>query len=166
MARPFSLTICETSEELQHRLHSTPSPHSYERLLMLWWLKSQQVSSREEIATRLSRSVQTISRWLGLYRQGGLEGLLEVKTAPGQPPAVTESVLEALLQQLESPEGFTSYKAIQKWLEEEFELQLAYTTVHQLVRYRLKAKLKRPRPYSNKQDEKELNQFKKTLAIA
>ncbi|OUL37582.1 hypothetical protein BV372_01045 [Nostoc sp. T09] len=36
-------------------------------------------------------------------------------------------------------------------------------TVHHLARYRLKAKLKVPRPQNRKQDKEKLEAFKKTL---
>jgi hypothetical protein len=35
---------------------------------------------------------------------------------------------------------------IQQWLREEFGLEVPYQTLHGIVRYQLKAKLKRPRP--------------------
>jgi hypothetical protein len=47
---------------------------------------------------------------------------------------------------LEEPPGFKSDGAIQPWLKEEYGLQINYKTVHQTVRYRLKAKLKVARP--------------------
>jgi hypothetical protein len=36
--------------------------------------------------------------------------------------------------------------AIQQWLREVFSLEVPYKTLHGIVHYQLKAKLKRPRP--------------------
>ncbi len=43
--RHISISISESQAQLQHRLHTTPSPRSHQRLLMLFWLKSEQVST-------------------------------------------------------------------------------------------------------------------------
>jgi putative transposase len=58
---------------------------------------------------------------------------------------VSPAVRDALSQRLAHPEGFASYKAIWQWLQQEHGLALAYITVHRLVRYHLRAKLKVPR---------------------
>jgi len=65
-----------------------------------------------------------------------------------------------LKKQLEEPEGgFQRYTQIQNWLENTLGVQAEYATVHHLVRYRLKAQLKVPRPRHRKQDEEKLEAF-------
>jgi putative transposase len=59
------------------------------------------------------------------------------------------------------PEGFSSYKEVQKWLASCCDLQVSYRTVHQWVHYRLQGKLKVPRPVSIKQKEGVVEEFKK-----
>ena len=54
--------------------------------------------------------------------------------------------MEALKDRLAEPEGFGSYKDIQRWLAEEHGVELCYSTVHGIVRYDLGAKPKSPRP--------------------
>lgn len=90
----------------------------------------------------------TVARWLRRYEEGGLAGLLEERRRgfePGQ-RTLPDSVFEALRARLEEPEGFASFQAIQTWLLEEYDLAVPYKSVYNLVRYRLGAKLKRPRP--------------------
>ncbi|MBW4636566.1 MAG: winged helix-turn-helix domain-containing protein [Iphinoe sp. HA4291-MV1] len=66
---------------------------------------------------------------------------------------------------LEEPEiGFAGYKQIQHWLGTVLGIEAEYATVHHLVRYHLKAKLKVPRLRNRKQDIQKLEAFKKTLA--
>ena len=126
---------------------------------MLWWLKSEQVRQHQELSHRLGRNPSTITRWLGKYRQGGLSALLEVLTSPGRPCEFDGEMLERLQNRLEQPEGFTSYGQIQQWLEQEEGKQVLYKTVYKTVRYRLKAKLKVPRPCSLEQDEQGVELF-------
>jgi hypothetical protein len=55
-------------------------------------------------------------------------------------------VFAQLQARLATASGFTSYVELQQWLREAFGLEVPYTTLHGMVRYQLKAKLKRPRP--------------------
>ncbi|BAZ71156.1 putative transposase (plasmid) [Fischerella sp. NIES-4106] len=80
------------------------------------------------------------------YKDGGRDRLLEVKHAPGKLSIVSEEALKRLKQRLQEPQGFHSYSQIQQWLIAEFQLDIAYKTVYEIVRYRIGAKLKVPRP--------------------
>lgn len=164
MGRPFTIEIAESEEHLKKSLQHAHSAPQKERLQMLYWLKSRQVSRRHELAQRLGRDKATITRWLSKYKRGGLASLLKVGKAPGKAPAVTGEALAQLKQRLAEPQGFHSYGEVQQWLFEQFGLKLEYSSVHQLVRYRLKAKLKAPRPKSIQQSPKSQAHFKKNIA--
>lgn len=164
MARPFVFNIAETAEYLEKSLKQAKSGTQKERLLMLWWIKTGQVSQRKELNQPLGRSPATLTRWLAVYRSGGLSALLEVKTAPGATPTIQGEALEKLKQQLASEEGFSSYGAIVEWLKQECGLELKYDTVNRFVSQKLKAKLKVPRPQSLKQTPGVIEGFKKTFS--
>jgi transposase len=153
MSRPFQIEISESQEELEKALKYATTASSKERLQMLYWLKSGQVSSRRSLAERLGRDEATITRWVRKYKDEGRRGLLEVKHAPGKVPSITGLDLERLKKRLQEPSGFQSYGQIQQWLKSELGLSLAYKTVYEIVRKRLGAKLKVPRPQSTKQQE-------------
>lgn len=161
MGRPFQVEIVESQAELEKALKHVVTASSKERLQMLYWLKSGQVNSRQALVKRLGRDQATITRWLKKYKDGGLKRLLEVKQAPGKAPLVSGSALERLKQRLFDPQGFHSYGEIQQWLATELGLNIAYKTVYQLVRYKLRAKLKVARPQSLKQHPESLSHFKK-----
>ena len=162
MARPFVLEISEPAEYLEKSLKRAQGGPQKERLLLLWWVKTGQVSQRQELHERLGRSPATVTRWLATYRQGGLSGLLTVKTAPGATPKIQGEALSKLQQQLESETGFSSYGAIVEWLREECDLDLKYDTVNRFVRDKLQAKLKVPRPQSLKQHAAAVSGFQET----
>ncbi len=90
---------------------------------------------------------------------------MEVKTSPGKPLEIDGEMRERLQERLKQPEGFKSYGQIQQWLEQEFGKAVKYKTVYKTVRYRLKAKLKVPRPRSIEQDEQGMELFKKTSPL-
>jgi hypothetical protein len=62
---------------------------------------------------------------------------------------------------LRERKGFRSYGEIQEWLEQKYDVQAAYQTVHGIVRYKLKSKLKVPRPISIEADRQVQDTFKK-----
>ena len=165
MARSLQLTILESREELEHRLDRQTTATGKERLQMLYWLKLGIVNSRQDVVKLLHKSEATITRWLSRYKSGGLSALLEVKHAPGNASSIPTDVVSRLQQRLQQPQGFTSYGQVQQWLEQECSVRANYHTVHALVRYKLQAKLKKPRPKSHKQNPQAIVQFKKTLHL-
>lgn len=161
IGRPLEVEIAESELELEAAIKGALTASSKERLQMLYWLKTGQVKSRQEIAQRLVRDEATITRWVRKYKDGGISRLLQVKKAPGKTPLMNEEVLFKLKQRLKDPQGFHSYVEIQQWISQEFGIEIAYKTVYQIVHYQLKAKLKVPRPQSIKQHPESQSHFKK-----
>lgn len=90
--------------------------------------------------------------------------MVEFRTSSGRTRTIPDWAVSSLKKQLEEPEGgFQRYTQIQHWLDSVLGVQAEYATVHHLTRYKLKAKLKVPRPRNKKQDEQKLEAFKKTL---
>ena len=162
MARPLKIEIGESVEYLEKSLRYAGTASQKEKLQVLWWLKSGQVSQHQELGRRLGRDSSTISRWLQKYRQGGLKALLAGKSSNSKRWEIEGEILEQLQVRLQQPEGFKSYGEIQQWLEQQFGKTVKYKTVYKTVRYRLNAKLKAPRPQSIKQDAASVSLFKKT----
>lgn len=163
MGRPFIIEITESEADLKKRLQQAREAIHKEKLQMLWWLKSGQVTQQQEIGKRLGRDKSTVTLWLQKYRRGGLVELLRINKAPGNERKIKGEVLADLQQQLQKPEGFSSYGAIVEWLEQKHGLVVEYGTVYATVRYLLGAKLKEPRPQSDQQNEQAVEAFKKTL---
>jgi transposase len=137
--------IRETAEELRRLLHAERDAQQQQRLQALYLLQTQQARTRRQVAQLLGVNRDTVGRWLAAYARGGIPQLLTIAKAPGKPPLVSEAMQQALRERLAQPQGFGSYKAIWQWLRQEFGVPLAYKTVHKLVRYTLRAKLKVPR---------------------
>jgi transposase len=140
--------ITEDLETLEERLRRERDPKRKVRLHLLVLLKSGQVTSRGQAATHLAVHRNTVGTWLRHYRDGGLEALLTYKEAgaPGGQKTLPPAVFTQLQARLATPSGFASYVELQQWLRAEFGLEVSYPTLHGIIRYQLKAKLKRPRP--------------------
>ena len=99
---------------------------------MIYCLKTNQVLTRAELAKVLGRHELTITRWLTLYRAGGLKKLLEVKNVPGKTSKISPEILAGLQAKLSETIGFNSLGEIPKWLIEKYQVQLADKTVHKI----------------------------------
>ena len=138
-------SITESAQTLQTQLRTETDPKKRSRLPALYLLASGQASSRLALAKLLAVHRHTIQTWLKLYEAGGLGALLTIKKAPGKRPTLTPRVLTHLQERLADVRGFGSYGEVQAYLARTHKIALAYSTVHKLVRYKLKAKLKAPR---------------------
>ena len=147
MYKPLPL-ITEDLETLEGRLRRERDPKRKPRLHLLVLLKSGRVTSRSDAAAHLAVHRNTVAVWLRRYRDGGLEALLTYKEAgaPAGQKTLPPVVFAQLQTRLATSDGFASYIELQRWLREEFDVEVPYTTLHGIVRYQLKAKLKRPRP--------------------
>lgn len=96
-----------------------------------------------------------------LHRTGGLKELLAVDKPKGKPMSIPEWAITAVKKELKDPEGFDTYGEVQTWLKAVLGTEANYHVVNNLVRYKLKAKLKVPRPRSSEQDLQAIENFKK-----
>ena len=143
--------MTESADELQRRMQSELDLKKRQRLHAFYLAASGQARHRQEIAALLGVHRHSIAAWLRAYAQGGLDHALGYQRP--QPPVhqrITATAWAALQTKLQDPHGFAGYRQIQVWLAEEHQVSLAYSSVHELVRYRLHAKPKRPRPSHTK----------------
>jgi len=164
MAGVTSIEVQESLDDLNQQLRQAKTPSSKERLQVLYWLKQDKAPSISAIAKAIGKHRNTVQTWLSMYRDGGVEAMLELKKSLGGVRVIPQWAQEALAKRLQDPNhGFSSYGEVQQWLAETLGIEAAYHTVYQMTRYRLKAKLKVARPQNCKQDTEQREDFKKTL---
>lgn len=162
MAGILKIEILESADDLYQQLQKASHTIQRSKLQILWWLKTNKVHSVAQLSEWSGYHRTCISRWLSCYRRQGLSTMLAIKRSSGRPSVMPTKIKEKLQDKLNTETGFSSYKEIQAWLATEHGLNLEYKTVHKIVRYDLKAKLKRPRPVSVKQAAGAVETFKKT----
>lgn len=136
--------IHETIEELEARLKRERDARLRSRLHLLLLIRSTRIKTRREAAEHLAVHRNSVRNWLRAYERGGLETMLQIGVGgpkPGQ-KSLPAPVFEALRERVSENE-FPSYVAAQRWLRNEFGLDIPYRTVHGIIRYRLGAKLTR-----------------------
>jgi transposase len=143
--------VTESADELQHRMNSEPDRKKQQRLHALYLAASGQARHRQAIAALLGGHRHSVAAWFWAYAEGGLAHALSYqRPLPPVHQRITAAALAALQDKLKAPHGFASYHQIRLWLAEEHQVSLAYSSVHELVRYKLHAKPKRPRPSHTK----------------
>jgi hypothetical protein len=76
-----SIEIKESLDELAEQLRQTKSPRAKERLPVLYWLKQEKAPSISAIAKAIAKHRNTLQSWLSMYRKGGVEAMLAIKTS-------------------------------------------------------------------------------------
>jgi len=140
--------IAESAETLKRLVRKERDAQIQRRFQMLFLLKTGEAKSRSGAARQLDVHRHTVSDWVELYEEGGIEKIQEVGD-PGPDPgqeSIPAEVMDALKDRLDEPEGFGSYTEIQQWLAEKHAVEVPYSTLHGIVRYELGAKPKTPRP--------------------
>lgn len=158
------IDIVESAETLHKLLDQQKTAFGQERVQALYLLKTKQVETVQHLAGIMGRNRVTVQRWLRTYRSGGLDKLLAFHQSQGRPKLIPDWAVASLKEELKDPEGFESYLEVQTWLKAVLGIEVNYHVVHHLVRYKLKAKLKKARPRSWEQDPEAVTDFKKNLA--
>ena len=96
MSGVLKIEITESVEELKRLLEQITN-NKKPRVQSLYWIKIGAVETTEHIAVLLNCHRTTVSRWLTLYRQGGMPRLLEYRKSPGCPPSIPSDALPAFL---------------------------------------------------------------------
>ncbi len=142
--------IKETSEELREMLKKETRSKRQNILQALYLIVTRQAKSRSKVAGMLGKNRNTISDWLSLYEESGLEKLLEIYKPRGAKAKIGESVIEEIKEILGSEKGFRTYTEIHRMVVKKHQIDIHYSNVHHLVRYKLEAKAKVPRPSNPK----------------
>ena len=142
--------IKETAEELRERLKTERNSKRQNRLQALYLIVTRQAKSRGQVASMLGKNRNTISSWLSLYETQGLERFLEIYRPPGVKTKISEAALEEIKAILGTEKGSRTYKEIHRMVVNKHGIEIHYSNVHHLVRYKLEAKAKVPRPSNPK----------------
>ena len=158
----MDITIFESKEHLADLLYEETDMRKKERLQFLYWHKSGLATTRSQLAALLCKSLPTITAWARRYESLGLDGFLGMDYKGGEHlRIIPRAVIGELNARLGTAKGFGSFAEIQSWLKDEHGVEVAYSTVHGLVRYGLNASPKVVRPFSEHQDPDAVDAFKK-----
>lgn len=140
MTGKLKIEIVESVETLSKLLKQEKNPKKKERIQALYWIKTNLVESIGHLSALSRKQRTTVSRWLSSYRKGGLSKMLDIYKSSGRKPEIPPEIQQALVNELNEKEGFSSYQEIKTWLYTVHDLNVAYKVVHDTVRYQGKRK--------------------------
>ena len=89
MSGKLKIEIKESKKQLVQLLRQEKESLARERIQILYWLKTGQAETVNNLATLVGRHRTTVSRWLRDYRSNGMDSLtgLKQKLSPNIPQA-------------------------------------------------------------------------------
>jgi transposase len=150
----------ETTQELYERYKGETDIRARKRLQVLWLVRAGQ--SARAAAKQAGGGERTVVRWLGWYREGGLESVLEKVPGHGATGAASRLSEEQkwLLVEQTAKGRFRTYEEAREWVEEEYQVTYLYKGMYSMLS-RLQVHPKVPRPVSEKADAKRQEEWKK-----
>lgn len=146
--------IKETEEEIREMLKSEQRVKRQNRLQALYLVVTKQAKSRNKVSKMLGLNRNTISDWFSLYEASGLEKLLEIYKPSGAKPKISAEAIADISEILKTEKGFRTYTEIHQLVVKKHQIEVCYRAVHNVVRYKLEAKLKSPRPSNPKKTKR------------
>ena len=138
--------IKETVEQIREMLKNESQVKKQNRLQALYLIVKKEAKARTKVAEMLGFNRNSISHWFKLYEEGGLARMLESSKPKGASPKMTAAAIGEIAAILATEKGFRSYKKIHEMVVKNHQIAIGYGGVHKLVRYKLAAKAKVPRP--------------------
>lgn len=142
--------------KVEEMVKQEKDPNVKERLqAVLWRLQKVQPS---EIARRLNREHNTISRWITNWNKQGYEGLLN-KDKPGRPTILDTDEQQKVIEAIENrKEGKITTKIIAKKIKEDFNKEISRERVRVLLN-KSGLSWKKPKKEDYRKDEEKRKSF-------
>ena len=160
MSKPVVVEWLEGAEVLRERFAAERDVGRRKRLQALWLVRrGWGVAASAEQAGVGER---TLERWLGWYREGGLDGVLgrvPGRGARGAPARLDEGQLGRLAERAGGG-GVRTYGGAAEWVRSEYGVGYSYNGMWSLLA-RLEIRPKVPRPAAEKADPAAQEAYKK-----
>ena len=160
MSKPVAVEWAEAVEDLHKRFVAERDVERRKRLQALWLLRRG--DSVAEAAVSAGVGKRTLERWLGWYRQDGLENVLgrvRGHGAKGAPGKLSAEQIERLVERAGSGE-FGTYGEAADWVHSEYGVSYSYNGIWSLLT-RLEIHPHVPRPAAEKMDPKAQEAYKR-----
>lgn len=152
-------------EELRAAMDGAPNKRSFIRLAAIRMLLTG--ITRAAVCAALFRTDRALRLWIELFNRGGIDAL-RTKPGGGRPRKIKlERVKDLLVPVLENPAQagqvhWTGVK-VHGYLKDQLQIDLGYRTVIRWL-HELDYHLRVPRPWPERQNEQERQQFKEFLS--
>lgn len=160
MGRPLRITWRDSEEALYARYRGAGSVEARKRLQALWLVRRGEVIA--EAARQVGAAERSVRRWLGWYREGGVEEVLRrLPGHGGNRPSgwLTPEQQQALVEKA-SAGAFRTYDEARRWVQQAYGVAYSYQGMYTVLG-RLAVHPKVPRPTAAQADPKAQEAWKK-----
>jgi transposase len=129
------ISIKESADELTE-LYKESKDFLKPRIQLLMLLAQNPVTTKPKLARKLDVAYNSITKWLELYREGGLEKLLEIKRgkykSPDRRTLGFSPEIYAAIEKQHKTEPFQTYVELHTWIKDKYFPSIKYST---LIKY-------------------------------
>ena len=163
MPKYIEIDIKEDLLQLKALRNKEKSHRKKTRLQSLILTKENKFKRREDLAAHLGIGFASLNRWTKVYKESGLDTMLEISSGGLRKHSVLEPIHDELKDKLhDSNNPLLGYWDAVLWVKDNFGLEVKYNTIRTYLIRNFKTKLKSPRKSHYKKDEQALEAFKKT----
>jgi transposase len=163
MPKYVEIDIKEDLHELKALRNKEKNHRKKTRLQSLILTKENKFKRREDLAAHLGIGFASLNRWTKVYKESGLDTMLEISSGGVRKHSVLEPIHDELKDKLhDSGNPLLGYWDAVLWIKDNFGLEVKYNTIRTYLIRNFKTKLKSPRKSHYKKDEQALEAFKKT----
>lgn len=155
MGRPLQKPNAENCKEEEFLiLIQKGNLETQKRATGIWMLVSGQ--SREKVYSLLHVTDRVVRKWISLFNQSGIDGLIAGKR-PGPPKKIKQELHQRICTDLENPidaeeRTFWTARSFHGYLAKKYQVECSYRTVVRFF-HDQNFSLQVPRPWSDKKDE-------------
>ena len=162
MRKQAIIDIKESAEELDLLYRKSKNFKIKRRIKSLIMTKSNKFNTREQLAKHLGINVKTLYVWTKTYQDEGLTAILIMSGGGKRREKISDTIKKALEEKLNnSTSTLQGYTDAVEWVREKFGIEINYHTLRTFMIVNFGTKLKQPRKYHYKKDEKAFEDFKK-----
>lgn len=160
MPKQLDLPVKESLKELREIQLQQKNNSLINRIQMLILIKQGTCRYQTELREALPYGLRSIVDWIKLYREGGLDNLLNYNRGGNRSAAIQGDIYQDVKALLNDPNnGITSYIELQEYLAEK-GVVIKYKALYKFVKHHFNPKLKVGRKSNVKKDETAVAVFK------
>lgn len=146
MGKRAEIWIKESLSMLKSLKQKQSSIRKEKRVYALILLKESKFDTRKELANHLGVHVRSIEKWVVQYTEHGIEDLLIIKPKRKGSRIITSQIHEGLERRVNDVhKPFMGYWDAQRWIKEEYGVEVNYQRVREYLMKHFGTKVKRPR---------------------
>jgi transposase len=163
MGKTVRIKVSESIPTLKGLQKKQLNIKSEKRILCLLYLKNNKFRTQQELADYLSIDRRTLSGWINKYKENGIKGILLKRTRNKPSKLISLELHDALAVKVkDSRNPLLGYWDAQRWVIENFNIDIQYHWLRIYLIKHFKTKLKSPRKSHYKKEDKAIDAFLKT----